>query len=189
MRCWPSSSQKISSRQFTIGKPSLLRSNSAASRSPCALRNSRCATSAGGTRILLIGTGRTFDGRRLDCCFAILRLLCQTTDERRKGALCLLQRPEPGWELRAIDGGKVDEAGTLGQVLGVHHDALNDARRVVAQRLPDRDVRMNVDAGGLDGMTAALEAHAHGGGDLAAGVALRRHLAHLGPTLGRLLRC
>src|SRR5438477_7420913 len=45
--------------------PNLLRSRLAARWSPCALRNSRCVTPAGGTRIIFKGTGRTFDGRRV----------------------------------------------------------------------------------------------------------------------------
>src|SRR5882672_9526419 len=128
------------------GKPSLSRSSAAAIRSPCALRNSRCVTSAGGMRICAIGTGRIFDGRRLECFVMGLPLhFEEPRDESAERFLRFNEGLGPRLKARAIYLSEVDQIDIRRQVFRVHDHLIDDSIRVRTASVSGRAVSWYVD--------------------------------------------
>src|SRR5262245_34769331 len=97
-----------------IGIPSLSRSRFAAYSSACARLNFRCVMPAGGVRISLIGTGRTFEERRAGwclgtCCFVIATFLSEPPNERAEFIARALKRLQPFRDLAVIDVREVNQ--------------------------------------------------------------------------------
>src|SRR5262245_43908769 len=130
-----------------MGKPSLFKSRLAASRSPCACRNCRWVTSAGGIRICAIGTGRIFDGVRPagDLCDLAMMVLLEAPDKSGQLFAGSVKGIDPLVQLCRVELPIIDQLCPFGEVGGVHNDLRDDPIAVVMMHLADRAISRDID--------------------------------------------